>query len=54
MLFRSAARQGASWGYYDGGANNYGDGFQSVPVQWGINTPLKKEFFGKVKEITGY
>ena len=49
-----AARQGASWGYYDGGANNYGDGFQSVPVQWGINTPLKKEFFGKVKEITGY
>jgi hypothetical protein len=29
------------------------DGYQSPPVQWGITTPLKKAFFGKVKEITG-
>ena len=27
-------------------------GFQTVPVNWSINTPLKKEFFDLVKEIT--
>jgi hypothetical protein len=28
-------------------------GFQTVPVNWGINTPTKKTFFNRLKEITG-
>lgn len=43
----------APWGYYDQGANNYKDGYQSVPVNWGINTPNKRAFFDGVAEITG-
>lgn len=27
-------------------------GFQTLPVNWGINTPIKRAFFEKVKEIT--
>ncbi|MHC4481404.1 MAG: hypothetical protein ACYS1C_10625, partial [Planctomycetota bacterium] len=49
----AAFRSGASWGYHDHGANNYRDGFQSPPVNWAINTPAKKAFFGRVAEITG-
>lgn len=41
------------WGYYDQGKNNYRDGFQSPPVNWGISTPEKEAFFGRVAEITG-
>ncbi len=41
------------WGYYDQGTNNYRDGFQSPPVNWGISTPEKKHFFNRVAEITG-
>jgi len=51
----------ASWGYFDPGAgaggssarSNYVEGFQNVPVNWRINTPRKREFFDKVREITG-
>lgn len=43
----------APWGYYDQGSNNYQDGFQSPPVNWGINTPEKKRFFEGVAEISG-
>ena len=28
-------------------------GYQTVPVNWGINTAIKRAFFGRVKEITG-
>jgi hypothetical protein len=42
-----------SWGYFDPGKSNYRDGYQCPPVDWGINTELKKQFFGKVKEVTG-
>jgi hypothetical protein len=28
-------------------------GYQTVPVNWGINTPIKKAFFDRVLEITG-
>jgi hypothetical protein len=42
-----------SWGYFDPGRNDYGDGYQSPPVNWGINTARKKAFFEKVQEITG-
>ena len=40
-----AIRNGASWGYYDGGRNNYHDGYQSPPVDWSINTDRKQAFF---------
>jgi len=42
-----------SWGYYEQGQNNYQDGFQSPPVNWGINTDNKKQFFELVKKVTG-
>ena len=28
-------------------------GFQTVPVNWGINTDIKRAFFERVKAITG-
>ena len=43
----------ASWGFFDPGKNNYHDGYQCPPVNWTINTPLKKSFFIKLKEISG-
>ncbi|MCL4797419.1 MAG: hypothetical protein KJZ84_22835 [Bryobacteraceae bacterium] len=51
--FVNAVRAGASWGYFDPGASNYRDGYQCPPVQWGLNTERKKQFFGLVKEMTG-
>jgi hypothetical protein len=45
----------ASWGYFDYRRKGEGfeDGFQSVPVNWGISSPRKRAFFTKVQEITG-
>jgi len=43
----------ASWGYYDHGANDYCNGYQSPPVNWGINTTSKRTFFDRVRTITG-
>ena len=51
--FVAAIKEHASWGYFDPGSNNYKDGYQSPPVNWGINTPLKQQFFSKVAEIAG-
>ena len=42
-----------SWGYFDPGANDYVGGYQSPPVNWGLNTERKRTFFAKLKEITG-
>jgi hypothetical protein len=44
----------ASWGYFDFRMKDegYENGFQSVPVDWGITSERKKAFFGKLKEIT--
>ncbi len=49
----AAVSQYASWGYFDPGENDYFNGYQSVPVQWQINTPRKRAFFGKIREIVG-
>ena len=57
----AAVESGASWGYFDGGASSgggvalgdYVNGYQLVPVNWGINTPTKKGFFRLLKEMTG-
>jgi hypothetical protein len=59
--FTAALNRHASWGYFDPGSGvsgasargNYVDGFQLVPVNWGINTPRKRAFFDLVAEITG-
>lgn len=54
--FVSAVRAYASWGYFDYRLKDEGfeEGYQSVPVDWGINSARKKGFFKKLKEITGY
>lgn len=45
----------ASWGYFDYRfeSDDITEGYQSVPVDWGINHPRKKGFFEAVKRITG-
>ena len=48
----SAISEYASWGYFDPGKSNYRDGHQCPPVNWTINTPRKKAFFEKLKEVT--
>lgn len=44
----------ASWGYFDYrmAGEGYEHGYQSMPVDWGINSERKRAFFGKVKEMT--
>jgi hypothetical protein len=53
--FVSAITEYASWGYFDyrmkGDA--FEDGYQSVPVDWGINSKRKRGFFQLLSEITG-
>jgi hypothetical protein len=53
--FVAAVRAGASWGYFDFRMKGEGfvDGYQSVPVDWGIRSPRKQAFFAKLREITG-
>lgn len=52
--FVAAVSEYASWGYFDPGENDYRNGYQSVPVQWQLNTPVKRAFFEKASEITGF
>jgi hypothetical protein len=51
--FLSALSEYASWGYFDPGKNDYVDGYQSMPVNYGLNTPRKQAFFKLLKEVTG-
>jgi len=53
--FKAAVRSYASWGYFDYRMKDekFEDGYQSVPVDWGINSIRKKGFFNLCKEITG-
>lgn len=53
--FTAALRAGASWGYFDFRMKGEGfaDGYQSVPIDWGIRSPRKQAFFAKLSEITG-
>ena len=53
--FTAAVKAYASWGYFDYRMKEEGfeEGYQSVPVDWGINSSRKKAFFLKLKEITG-
>lgn len=45
--------KGVSWGYFDPGTSDYKDGYQCPPVNWGISSSRKEQFFAKLKEITG-
>lgn len=51
--FVAAINAFASWGYFDFRMNDEGfnEGYQSVPVNWGISSERKKAFFSKLKEI---
>jgi hypothetical protein len=49
----AAIREYCSWGYFDPGKNDYVEGYQSPPVNWGLNTERKRAFFAKVREISG-
>jgi hypothetical protein len=49
----AAVSEYASWGYFDPGQNNYRDGYQSLPVNWGLNTERKQAFFEFVKRMAG-
>jgi hypothetical protein len=53
--FVAATQAYASWGFFDYRMKDEGfdDGYQSVPVNWGISSTRKRAFFEKVKEITG-
>jgi hypothetical protein len=53
--FTAAVGEYASWGYFDYRMKGEGfdDGYQSVPVNWGLSSPRKKGFFKLLSEITG-
>jgi hypothetical protein len=54
--FSTSIENYISWGYLDfrfPGETDYVEGYQSVPVDWGVNSTRKKAFFNKVAEITG-
>jgi hypothetical protein len=48
----AATSEGASWGYFDFRRRGEGfdEGFQSVPVNWGIASARKRGFFGLLAE----
>ena len=53
--FIAASGIHASWGFFDyrKKGESFEEGFQSVPVDWGINSDRKKGFFNLLKEMTG-
>jgi len=53
--FTAAVSAYASWGFFDYRMTNEGfdDGYQSVPVNWGISSARKKAFFDLLREMTG-
>jgi hypothetical protein len=52
--FVAAISRYASWGCLDIGQNNYVDGYQSPPVNWGLSTERKRGFHALAKEMTGF
>ena len=51
----AALQSYASWGFFDYrmDGEEFNQGYQTVPVDWGINSERKKGFFNLLKEITG-
>ncbi|MEM7735064.1 MAG: hypothetical protein AAF267_04670, partial [Deinococcota bacterium] len=52
--FVAAIGEYASWGYFDYRmqGEGYDDGYQSVPVNWGISSERQRGFFELAKRIT--
>lgn len=52
--FIAATQEHASWGYFDYRMKDekFEDGYQSVPVDWGIHSDRKKGFFELLKKMT--
>ncbi len=52
--FIAATAQHVSWGFFDYRLRDEGfeQGYQSVPVNWGISSPRKKGFFDLLRQIT--
>jgi hypothetical protein len=53
--FLAALSRYSSWGYFDfrKKGESFEQGYQSVPVDWGINSDRKRSFFKLLAEITG-
>ena len=53
--FVAATSEHASWGFFDFRRQSEGfdEGYQSVPVNWGISSARKSGFFGLLQEMTG-
>lgn len=53
--FTAAISEHASWGYFDFRmkGEGFGEGYQSVPVNWGLSSERKRAFFHLLAEITG-
>ena len=53
--FIAAVSEYASWGYFDFRMKGEGfdEGYQSVPVNWGISSARKRGFFDLVETMTG-
>jgi hypothetical protein len=53
--FTAAVKNFASWGFFDYRMKDeaFINGYQSIPVDWGINSERKIQFFKLLKEITG-
>ena len=52
--FIASISEYASWGYFDYRfeSDDISEGYQSVPVEWGIDHPRKRGFFESAKRIT--
>jgi hypothetical protein len=53
--FLAAVGEYAGWGYFDYRMKGEGfdEGYQSVPVDWGIRSARKRGFFGLLEKVTG-
>lgn len=53
--FVAATSQHASWGFFDYRKEGepFKEGYQSVPVDWSVNSERKMGFFNLLKEMTG-
>jgi hypothetical protein len=51
----AAIEEYSGWGYFDYRQirEPFEDGYQSLPVDWGINSARKKSFFGLLAQVTG-
>jgi hypothetical protein len=53
--FIAAVSRGAGWGYFDfrRRGEGFNEGYQSVPVDWGISSARKRGFFDLLRQMTG-